>query len=167
MKGILSFILVTIAFLQMTAAAPTVSEHSPDIDKHKQNLVAEVSPETEDDIDVEKRVSAYWDLLVLFSRILLTRSVEYAALDDAEDGIKNHLYATIFGGECGDRKCRRGRSRKVAELVRRNLWMLSLVRDEFQGISGPSGKDVNGTCKNARLRKKLGFHTAASRAVPL
>ncbi|OAX31041.1 hypothetical protein K503DRAFT_777866, partial [Rhizopogon vinicolor AM-OR11-026] len=52
MKGFLSFVLVAMAFLKMTAAAPAVLERSSDVDKRTDHLVAEGFSETE---DVEKR----------------------------------------------------------------------------------------------------------------
>ncbi|KAG1755912.1 hypothetical protein EDB19DRAFT_2034534 [Suillus lakei] len=75
MKGFSSFVLVTIAFLQMTVAAPTVSERSADIDKRKQNLVAEGSPKTE---DVEKR--SY----ITFTYLVAEGAEDSEALDDTE-----------------------------------------------------------------------------------
>ncbi|OAX37172.1 hypothetical protein K503DRAFT_250448 [Rhizopogon vinicolor AM-OR11-026] len=65
MKELLSFVLITMAFLKMTAAAPTVLERSSDVDKRTDqtrrgvDLVAEGFPETE---DVEKR---YLDIYVV------------------------------------------------------------------------------------------------------
>ncbi|OAX31175.1 hypothetical protein K503DRAFT_870735 [Rhizopogon vinicolor AM-OR11-026] len=52
MKGFLSFVLITMAFLKMTGAAPTVLERSLNVDKRTEKLVGEASPKTE---DVKKR----------------------------------------------------------------------------------------------------------------
>ncbi|OAX33489.1 hypothetical protein K503DRAFT_775544 [Rhizopogon vinicolor AM-OR11-026] len=48
MKGFSSFVLVTMAFIKMTAAAPTVLERSSDVDKRTENLVVKDFSETED-----------------------------------------------------------------------------------------------------------------------
>ncbi|KAG1837572.1 hypothetical protein DFJ58DRAFT_144664 [Suillus subalutaceus] len=65
MKGLLSLVLVSIALLQMTAAAPTASERSQDVEKRnvyfgqyaKTDKDDKDTPETETR-DVEKR--SWW-----------------------------------------------------------------------------------------------------------
>ncbi|KAG1870832.1 hypothetical protein F4604DRAFT_852187 [Suillus subluteus] len=51
MKGFLSLVLVSIALLQMTAAAPAASERSQDVEKRN----VWYGQYTKDDTDVEKR----------------------------------------------------------------------------------------------------------------
>ncbi|KAG1829551.1 hypothetical protein F4604DRAFT_1869506 [Suillus subluteus] len=87
MKGFLSFVLVSIALLQATAAAPTASERFQGISL---NI---------DDIDIEKRSwmlfryvvddddKGNYEVLVLFSSVLLTPSVKYAILENPEEAL--------------------------------------------------------------------------------
>ncbi|KAG1856392.1 hypothetical protein DFJ58DRAFT_840903 [Suillus subalutaceus] len=55
MKGFLSLVLVSIALLQMTAAAPAASEHSQGISLIALTLFSHPSYKNVDDTDVEKR----------------------------------------------------------------------------------------------------------------
>ncbi|KAG1861234.1 hypothetical protein F4604DRAFT_1787981, partial [Suillus subluteus] len=83
MKGFLSLVLVSVALLQMTAAAPTVSERSQDVEKRFWDLrfcmfrfLYMVTDNVDDEGD--------YLVLVLFLSVLLTHSVKHAVLDNPE-----------------------------------------------------------------------------------
>ncbi|KAG1876332.1 hypothetical protein F4604DRAFT_1760994 [Suillus subluteus] len=91
MKGFLSFILVSIALLQTTAAAPTASEHFQAVKK------------SEGEQNIEKRSwmlfryvvddddKGNYLVLVLFSSVLLTPSVKYAILETPKPKVMEAL----------------------------------------------------------------------------
>ncbi|KAG1833255.1 hypothetical protein DFJ58DRAFT_822397 [Suillus subalutaceus] len=94
MKGFLSFVLISIALLQTTAAAPAASEHFQAVKKSEGEQ--SMSQLNIDDIDIEKRSwmlfryvvddddKGNYLVLVLFSSVLLTPSVKYAILENPE-----------------------------------------------------------------------------------